>query len=282
MRGRTAETPFLTTSWRNLVMVNYEISPEVLQPWVPRGTELDLYEGACLVSLVGFLFEDSRLWGRWPSPWHASFEEVNLRFYVIRRETGEIRRGVVFIKELAPSRIVTWIARRWFQENYHRLAMRRIVEWCDDAWPEQGGRFGYEWQCGGRWSQLAAITAGELALPRTGSLEEFIVEHYWGYSAQRDGTTLEYRVEHRPWQVWPTSECRFDTDIERLYGREFVEPLSRTPHSALVADGSAVAVYRGMRLDDARRSTIGPIKRPISLDRRQSSEDFPPGRAMVG
>lgn len=257
--------PFLTTCWRNLVMVNYEVDPRVLAPYVPRGTELDYFDGTCLVSLVGFLFEESKLFGCLASPLHASFEEVNLRFYIVRQTGNEVRRGVTFIRELAPSRCVTWLARGLFQENYLRLPMRRRMDWHEPARPDLGGTFGYEWKQGGRWWELWAETSGTLSAPAEGSLEEFIVEHYWGYSRQRDESTLEYRVEHRPWEVWSTARCRFAADVEAIYGREFVEPLSRQPHSSLVADGSAVAVYRGTRLDDRAARMPRDVSQPAAV-----------------
>ena len=239
---------FLTARWRYLVMLNYEIERAELEAYVPAGTELDLFEGKHLVSMVGFLFDQTKIFGRVPIPLHASFEEVNLRFYVRRREGDEIRRGVVFIKELVPSRSVTWVARNLFGENYHRVPMRHRIVWNDQAAPHAGGEFCYEWQSAGRWSKLFATTEGELTSLSPDSMAEFITEHYWGYSRQRDGSTLEYAVEHPSWKVWTVQSCGLETDVESMYGPRFVDTLSATPHSALVAEGSPVAVYRGVPL----------------------------------
>ena len=86
---------FLTAEWRRLAIVNYEASPDLLQRFLPRGVELDLWQGRCLVSVVGFQFRDTRLRGI-PIPFHRNFPEVNLGFYV-RRRVGidRIRRCVV-------------------------------------------------------------------------------------------------------------------------------------------------------------------------------------------
>ncbi len=65
---------FLTAQWRWLAMANYVIDPAVLQPFVPRGTELDTWQGRHYVSLVGFLFLDTRVLGV-PIPFHRNFEE---------------------------------------------------------------------------------------------------------------------------------------------------------------------------------------------------------------
>ena len=240
--------PFLTAEWRSLVMVNYQVDPAILEPYVPFGTELDTYRGTCLVSMVGFLFDKTRVFGRVPIPWHSRFEEVNLRFYVRRQRGDEVRRGVVFIKELVPSRSVTWVARTLFQENYQRLPMGHTIDWYDPTAEEEGGRFCYRWRFGGGWSELVASTAGPLSALQPGGLSAFITEHYWGYSRQSSGGTLEYQVEHPPWRVWEVESCACQTEVAPLYGAEFVASLSQRPHSALVAEGSPVAVYRGQAM----------------------------------
>jgi uncharacterized protein YqjF (DUF2071 family) len=79
---------FLTAEWKHLAMLNYEIEPSVLMPYVPRGTELDLWNGKNLISVVGFMFLNTRVFGI-PIPFHRDFEEVNLRIYVrCKRKTA--------------------------------------------------------------------------------------------------------------------------------------------------------------------------------------------------
>jgi uncharacterized protein YqjF (DUF2071 family) len=113
---------FLTAEWRDLVMTNYEVDPSLLEPRVPNGTELDLHEGKCFVSLVGFMFLNTRVM-EFLIPFHVNFEEVNLRFYV-RRDTGaEVRRGVVFVKEIVPRSAISWVARSLYDEPYERWTM---------------------------------------------------------------------------------------------------------------------------------------------------------------
>ena len=215
---------------------------------MPVGTEIDLYRGSCLVSVVGFLFERTKLFGWIPVPLHASFEEVNLRFYVARRIGDQKRRGVTFIKEFVPSHSVTRIAQRVFHENYQHASMRHAIKWNDPTSPQQGGQFEYKWKANGHWSRLSAKTQGSLGEPESDSIAEFIVEHYWGYSKERDGATLEYSVEHPRWKVWEVEACSFEADIRALYGDRFARPLSSEPHSALIAEGSRVVVYRGVTI----------------------------------
>lgn len=235
--------PFLTARWVHLVMLNYEIDAAVLSPFVPAGVELDAWDGRMLVSMVGFQFLDTRVRGI-PIPFHRHFDEVNLRFYVRREQDGELRRGVVFVKEIVPRRAIAWVARTIYNENYVALAMAH-----DDGIGKDGG-LEYRWKLDGAWHRLGATVVGEPTLPAAGSEGEFITEHYWGYAAQRDGSTVEYRVEHPQWRVWQAVQPVFDSDVAALYGPRFVPALSADPVSCFVAEGSEVTVRRGGHLAD--------------------------------
>lgn len=230
---------FLAAEWRWLAMLNYPVAPEVLLPIVPAGTELDLWEGRAFVSMVGFMFLKTRVKGV-PIPFHQNFEEVNLRFYVRRKTPDGWRRGVVFIKEIVPRPAIAFVARTFYNENYVSLPMSHQIHL-----DEVAGSVAYQWRFAGREHFLRADVAGRpQPLPR-GSMAEFIAEHYWGYARQRDGTTMEYEVEHPPWNVWAASSASLDCDVANLYGREFARFLEQPPVSAFVADGSSVIVRSG-------------------------------------
>ena len=230
--------PFLRAEWRWLGMLNYEVDPAIVHPHVPAGTEIDFWNGKTYVSLVGFLFLRTRVKGI-PIPFHRDFEEVNLRFYVRHKAGEEWRRGVVFIKEIVPRWAIAWVARTLYNENYVSLPMRHHVA---------GDEFRYSWSFNGKSNHLGVLRSGEPLPAEPGSEEEFITEHYWGYTAQADGSSLEYRVEHVPWRVWQTTDTNVDVWAVDLYGPEFAEPLARRPSSAFLAEGSPVTVYRGRRL----------------------------------
>lgn len=235
--------PFLTAEWRYLAMLNYEINPASVASLVPAGTELDFWKGRTYVSLVGFLFRDTRVGGI-PVPFHRHFEEVNLRFYVRRKAADGWRRGVVFVKEIVPRRAVAFIARTFYNENYVALPMTHHIE-NDRA--DVASVF-YGWRLNRRENFLKVVPRGAAQLPAAGSLPEFITEHYWGYAAQRDGSTREYLVEHPRWSVWETQAAELRCDAADLYGKAFCEFFKSPPASAFLADGSNVKVYQGATL----------------------------------
>ena len=234
---------FLSAEWRDLVMLNYEVEPNLLSRYVPPGTTLDSFQGRTYLSLVGFRFCRTKLLGRLPVPFHANFDEVNLRFYVRHKEGSEDRRGVVFIAEVVPRYAIAMTARLAYGENYKHLPMRHHIET-----HELSKTLEYEWQVGGQWCTLSAQTVGPPTRPQEGSLEQFITEHFWGYSTERAGSCIEYHVSHVPWQVWTSPAAGFEGKTSALYGNEFATVLQRRPDCAFVADGSPVIVFRGNRV----------------------------------
>jgi len=232
---------FLSAEWRNLVMLNYRVDPAILDKFVPRGTELDSFEGATYVSVVGFQFLRTRIFGVVPIPFHVNFDEVNLRFYVRRRDGQEIRRGVVFVKEIVPRRAIAYAARWCYGEKYFACPMRHSISGTDSS-------AGYEWKFLGKWCAVSAEASGAAFFPAEGSLEQFITEHYWGYSTKRDGKCAEYRVSHVRWRVRKASQAWFKGHGGALYGAGFGEYLRPSPDSAFIAEGSEIQVHTPLTL----------------------------------
>jgi uncharacterized protein YqjF (DUF2071 family) len=233
MKPRT----FLTAEWRYLAMLNYAVDPNVLMPFVPSGTELDSYKGIHFVSVVGFRFLNTKVLG-FAFPFHRNFEEVNLRLYVRRQAPEGWRRGVVFVRELVPRRAIALVARACYGEPYQALPMRHRIDHTPQRICAQ-----YEWKRRGKWESLRAVAEGRSKPVEQGSLEEFITEHYWGYTTQNVACS-EYQVEHPRWQVWRAAEATLEADVPTLYGNSFAKSLSSSPASAFIADGSPVAVRR--------------------------------------
>jgi len=236
---------FLTAEWRYVAMLNYAVDRAVLADLVPRGTELDEFEGKTYVSLVGFRFERTRVRGLW-IPFHSDFDEVNLRLYVRRTVAGEVRRGVAFVREIAPRWAIAKVAQVCYGEKYVALPMRhKVIEPTSE-----GGRvqLEYAWRHEQNWSVIRAEASGRPAAPPADSREAFFTEHYWGYSASVGDATMEYRVEHDPWRIWPSASASFEGNAIGFYGADLGQRLIRPPDSVLVAEGSSVTVHSGQKL----------------------------------
>jgi hypothetical protein len=236
---------FLTAAWRHLAMLNYRVDPSLLDAYVPAGTALDLWRGSAFVSVVGFLFDETKVLGV-PIPLHRTFPEANLRLYVRRDVGGEARRGVTFIRELVPRQAVAWTARLAYNEPYRALRMRRRIAMA----AEPGGSVSasYEWMDGPAWAGVHVAARGLPSAIEPDSEEEFISYRLWGYTRQRDGSTVEYAVEHPRWRVWPATSARLEGDLARVYPPELARELTRPPDSAFLAEGSAISVSMPERI----------------------------------
>ena len=226
---------FLTAEWRDLIMANYEVDPALLASRVPAGTELDLHDGKCFVSLVGFMFLGTRVLD-FLVPFHVNFEEVNLRFYVRRETEDELRRGVVFVKEIVPRYAIAKVARTIYGEPYECWEMSN---------DRTGDRVEYGWNKGSCSNRLSVRRGENLGVPAEGSHGEFIIEHYWGYTKRGAARTDEYKVEHPKWELFTAEDAQINVNFACTYGTDFAFLNDQQPRSILLAKGSEIAVYKG-------------------------------------
>lgn len=235
---------FLRAAWHYLIMANYVVAPEVLQPWLPPRTELDFFRGKTYASIVGFRFINTRVMGI-PFPFHRDFTEVNLRFYVRRQtEDGQWRRGTVFVSELVPKPAVALLANALYREQYGYARMRYDIQHSPDAL-----RVYYRWKKYRQWHHLYAHAEAKSQEMQAGSIEEFIAEHYYGYNHYSDRYTMEYAVEHPRWQYYPLRDFGIKADIAKLYGSAFV-PYLQQPECVFVLHGSDILIRQGKKLQN--------------------------------
>lgn len=218
-------------------MANYSVDASILEKFLPAKTEIDLWNGQCYVSLVGFLFLDVRVKGI-RIPCHVNFPEVNLRFYVRYKDQDVCKRGVVFISEIVPKPAIAFIANTLYKEHYSSMPMKY-------AWKEETDKYviSYEWKKKNKWNALHVSAEKTATKLQEGSNEEFITEHFWGYSAFSNDRTAEYNVAHPRWDIYPVIDYTIDCDFKTLYGDEFSFLTDKKPDSVFLAEGSAITVY---------------------------------------
>ena len=229
---------FLTAKWQDLIMANYVVAPKLLHERLPKGTSLDFHEGECFVSLVAFKFADTRVLGI-PIPFHTNFEEVNLRFYVRREAKKEIKRAVVFVKEIVPRFAISLVARTLYGEPYETWKMSHT---------QDENELSYFWSNSNCKNRISVEIGENMGVPAENSQGEFIIEHYWGYTKRGDNRTDEYKVEHPKWELFDVNYAEIDVDFGKTYGQEFAFLSDQQPKSILLAKGSNIAVYKGEKL----------------------------------
>lgn len=235
-----SESRFLTARWENLIMANYQVDPQILLPYLPKGADLDYYEGKCYVSLVGFMFLKTKLLGI-SVPFHQNFEEFNLRFYV---KFG-CKRGAVFIKEIVPKPAIAYIAKWTYREPYCYMPMKHKIS--QKEYLEIEYAFCFE----KKWNTIKVIAENTTSSIIDNSKESFILEHYWGYNKYSEDKTMEYGVEHEKWHTHAIKSYMIQINFEKLYGKEISRFLTNAPDSIFLATGSDVIVRKGKMINYA-------------------------------
>ncbi|WP_431295288.1 YqjF family protein [Pedobacter sp. P26] len=234
----TNKEVFLTAEWRKLALAQYAVDQSILQKYLPPHTELDTWQGKYYVSLVGFMFINVKLRG-FNIPFHTNFEEVNLRFYVRYKDDKEWKRGVVFVKEIVPLPAITLVANTIYKENYQTLPMKHV-------WITQENQLEVEYLWKNKtWNNFQVIANAQAEEITPGSKEEFITEHYWGYTNIGHNKTSEYGVEHPRWQTYPLKSYKINVDFGINYGNDFAFLNHARPDSVFLAEGSEIRVLKG-------------------------------------
>lgn len=227
---------FLKAKWENIIMANYAVKPEILKPYLPKGVELDLYYGKPYVSLVGFMFTKTKLFNI-PIPWLGTFEEINLRFYVLRKDGDVIKRGVVFVNETIPYKAVAWMANKLYKEHYTAIPTKHVWKLGNETKHIQ-----YEWKINGEWNQINVEALTRSDTMTAGSFEEYIFEHYFGYTKVNDATTEEYKINHPSWKVNKVTNVTINCNFNKMYGSEFGYLSKLEPDTVFLAEGSPIEV----------------------------------------
>jgi len=219
-------------------MVNYEIDPTILKPYIPAYTELDTYNGIHYVSLVGFLFKDTTLKGI-PIPLHRTFEEINLRFYVRQKENNKWKRGVAFLREIVALPAITLMANWIYKEHYETHKTKHTWNLGKEEWQVE-----YYWKLKNEWNYLKVAAESSSHPVEEGTEEEFVAIQNWGYTKIDEQKTSIYQVHHPNWLIHPVRHYHVQCDVEKMYGDNFVEPLSQPPKSVFLAEGSDISVMQ--------------------------------------
>lgn len=231
------KTKFLSAEWRKLILANYPVEKKIIQPYLPARTELDEWNGVVYVSLVGFMFLNTKTLGL-RIPFHVNFPEVNLRFYVRVKENNQWKRGVVFIKEIVSKPAITFVANKFFNEHYATMPVKNYERIENDHL-----NIGYSWNYRKKWNRIE-VEADRVSNPIVeGSKEEFITQHFWGYSSTKNQRTVEYEVAHPKWESYPVNNYVVDCDFKGLYGSSFSYLSEINPESVMLAEGSEIAIF---------------------------------------
>jgi uncharacterized protein len=136
-----------------------------------------------------------------------------------------------------PKWALTFVANTLYNEKYATHQMRH-------TWEEstESRITSYEWKVKNEWQRFKVESELKASEIETGSLTEFITEHYWGYAKVNERKTNEYEVTHPKWQQYRVLNHQIDVDFEKVYGAEFSILNTLEPQSVFLAEGSKITV----------------------------------------
>lgn len=231
-----------TAGFSELVALNFQIDPRLLQRHVPKGLELRFFEGETYVSLVAMVLRRVKVWG-FPISVAGGFGELNLRFYVRRKDGDGYQHGACFLKDYVSSATGAWILGSVFKANFGRLKMNHENSGFNSKDPQAVPKVDYRWKVGESDNRIRIRARKKLTRIAPDSKVGFILDNTNEYS-RREGKTYEYRADHPRWTIWDAAQANFTCDVGKLFGDEFVKPLSKRPASVFVSGGSNVTIYR--------------------------------------
>ena len=200
--------------WRELLFLHWEVPPPALKALLPRGLDVELWEGRAFVGLVPFVVSETRARFLPPLPGLSSYYEINTRTYVRHadsadRESGE--SGVWFFALDASNVGVTAGARATFQLPYFPCtAQRRHSDRDGSIVRYRSARLG------------PGPTPGELDVEyrvheaigtaEAGSLDHFLVERYTLFTVLRPMGLMVGQVRHQPYSLRRVELIRLDCE----------------------------------------------------------------------
>ncbi|HVW25034.1 MAG TPA: DUF2071 domain-containing protein [Polyangiaceae bacterium] len=193
-------------SWHDLLFLHYRADADRLASTIPRGLELDTFDGAAFVSVVPFRMTNVGPRGLNFLPRVSAFPELNVRTYV----TAGGRPGVWFYSLDAASALAVEAARAFFHLPYLRASMKCDRD--DAGWVHyESERVDARGRAARFRARYRALGSPRRAAPR--SLEEFLTDRYCLYAADRAGRVHRGHIHHVP---WPLRDAQLEVDVDTM------------------------------------------------------------------
>ncbi len=227
---------------KELVAVNFQCPPAILEKHLPKGLELDYFGNDTYLSLQCMLVKKP---GLVSNPFSRGFVNLSLQFYV-RRINDHSQTGMCGIRNYVGSSS----ASRFLASKLGGRADKLKIKYSNSGFGGKKGQIpevDYQWKVDEHWNKLR-IRARE-RIKNTGPETKvgFILRHFNLYKAI-DGRTFEYKAQHPIWTVWDAAQASFTCDVQHLFGKEFVKPLGRRPASVFVSDGCEIKYFRPQQI----------------------------------
>lgn len=222
---------FMSGEWKDLIMSTFEIDKSILEPYLPKNTEIDFYKGKALLSMVAFTFSKVKFFGI-RVPFHQQFGQINFRFYVKSKIDGA--KGVVFVKEFAPKPLIAYIANWFYNEPYHykKIRLKKSID-------NNQIKLNYSF----RDSKIDIESKLQTNQLINNTFEHFVVDRYIAFIKNYKGKTFQYKIYHKPWELYNLKNINIDKTILNLLPKKF----KNLKHiSTSFVKGSSIEVQKGI------------------------------------
>ena len=213
-------------SWRNLTFLHWEIASEELEPLLPSGLQLDLFQGKAYIGIVPFEMKNIR--PAWcPQVLGFNFLETNVRTYVIHNQEP----GVFFFSLDASSYIAVKVARWIWHLPYFHSAM---------TLSNKDAIYNYMLKRTDKVQSQIKIEVSETLPPsEADSLEYFLLERYLLFTELR-GQLLRGQVHHIPYPVRQAELIDFEDQLLEINN---IGGISSSPDLVHFSQGVDVEIY---------------------------------------
>ena len=213
-------------SWRNLTFLHWEIASEELEPLLPSGLQLDLFQGKAYIGIVPFEMKNIR--PAWcPQVLGFNFLETNVRTYVIHNQEP----GVFFFSLDANSYIAVKVARWIWHLPYFHSAM---------TLSNKDAVYNYTLKRTDKVQSQIKIEVSETLPPsEADSLEYFLLERYLLFTELR-GQLLRGQVHHTPYPVHQAELIDFEDQLLEINN---IGGTSSSPDLVHFSQGVDVEIY---------------------------------------
>jgi len=223
--------PLMIHHWRRLTFLHWRYPAEVVQARLPRGLEVEAFDGVAWVGLVPFLMDGVRPPGLPALPWLSRFPETNVRTYV-RGPDG--RTGIWFLSLDAARLAAVAAARATYGLPYFWSAMAVLR---DGARVRYRARRRAPGPVGARCD--ADVELGEAwAEDRLTPFDHYLTARFRLYSTLA-GRLVAADAEHPPWPLRHARVASLRQDLVEAAG------LPAPDHDAVVHASDGVRVRIG-------------------------------------
>jgi uncharacterized protein len=178
-------------TWYDLLFAHWEIEPELLQPFIPSGLQLDTYQGKAWIAVVPFRMSGIRLKYMPSIPYTSNFPEINVRTYV----TYQGKPGVYFFSLDASNYLAVKVAKSFFHLPYYHSKIEVRSEGASIKYHSYRKKSREEFRFKGNYQPISDVFHAE-----RGSLEYWLTERYCLYT-EKYNRLYRGEIHHPPWPL---------------------------------------------------------------------------------